>query len=237
MALPTAPGRSGAEHDTLDGARPLRAENIFVGKVLAGRLRVEEHLGSGGMGQVWRAHDQEVNETVAMKVVPPAVARDTQRIENIRHEAGVRGSAEGFYEKVSTHLRRILQLLPRDRSEEAPGFPGGRMAREQCPPKADASDYLQRVASQTDKIRIHGLEVGTDKAMLLPIDQLYIRLTTTRARGAGPDEGRGGKLDEGFARGEGEAVDLREALTDRCLVVVGDPGAGKSTFVQRVAAG
>jgi HAMP domain-containing protein len=45
------------------------------GRILAGRYEIVAHLGSGGMGSVYRARDRELNETIALKVLHADLAR------------------------------------------------------------------------------------------------------------------------------------------------------------------
>jgi serine/threonine protein kinase/beta-lactam-binding protein with PASTA domain len=53
------------------------AAPLAPGSLVAG-YRVESHIGSGGMAMVWRATDEALGRTVALKVLPPAVAEDQE---------------------------------------------------------------------------------------------------------------------------------------------------------------
>ncbi|MEM9461971.1 MAG: serine/threonine-protein kinase [Myxococcota bacterium] len=72
----TRPQRSPSQqqlHDDVKGALfsqrplPVRPE---IGKVFAGRYRIEQRLGAGGMGEVFRAHDLVLAEDIALKLLP-----------------------------------------------------------------------------------------------------------------------------------------------------------------------
>jgi hypothetical protein len=52
-----------------------------------GPYRIESSLGAGGMGVVYRAHDTRLRRDVAIKLVPPAFAGDTDRLRRFEQEA------------------------------------------------------------------------------------------------------------------------------------------------------
>jgi serine/threonine protein kinase len=52
-----------------------------------GPYQIVSHLGSGGMGEVYRARDARLNRDVAIKVLPPLFARDPDRMARLEQEA------------------------------------------------------------------------------------------------------------------------------------------------------
>lgn len=62
---------------------------ITVGTIFAGRYQILEELGRGGMGRVYKALDNEINENIAIKVLNPEISLDAQTIERFRNELKV----------------------------------------------------------------------------------------------------------------------------------------------------
>ena len=59
----------------------------MVGEVIAGRYELEKLVGSGGMSNVFRAHDRLLERTVAMKILHEQYTRDEDYVERFRREA------------------------------------------------------------------------------------------------------------------------------------------------------
>jgi TolB-like protein/Flp pilus assembly protein TadD len=58
----------------------------MIGKTL-NHYRIVDRLGVGGMGEVFRAHDSELERDVALKTLPEAMAADPTRLERFKREA------------------------------------------------------------------------------------------------------------------------------------------------------
>ncbi len=63
------------------------AENNFQEGQVIGRYRLKELIGIGGMGEVYRADDTELNRPVAFKVLHEEVAGDKERVRRFIQEA------------------------------------------------------------------------------------------------------------------------------------------------------
>src|SRR5437016_895248 len=57
-----------------------------------GPYEIVAHLGSGGMGEVWRARDRRIGRDVAIKVLPEAFAPKDERLQRFEQEARAAGA-------------------------------------------------------------------------------------------------------------------------------------------------
>jgi len=65
-----------------------------------GNYRLIEKIGMGGMGEVWKAEDMRLGRTVAVKILPQAVAADAQAIARMKREA--RTAAQLYHPNIAT---------------------------------------------------------------------------------------------------------------------------------------
>ncbi|MCO1574333.1 protein kinase [Crossiella sp. SN42] len=84
-----------------------------IGDIIAGRYQLEEPVGAGGMGQVWRATDLELRRVVAVKLTSTGDSEETRR--EARIGAGVHHpNVISVFDVVTEDERRwlVMEYLP-----------------------------------------------------------------------------------------------------------------------------
>jgi tRNA A-37 threonylcarbamoyl transferase component Bud32 len=142
-------GRISSSSDSFDGAR------FIPGTVLEDRYRIVAMAGRGGMGEVYRAEDLKLSQTVALKFLPESIAQDGAALARFHREVRIArqvshrnvcrvfdiGEAYGLPfltmeyvdgEDLATLLRRIGRL-PSDKAVE--------VARQICAGLAAAHEH------------------------------------------------------------------------------------------------
>src|SRR5262245_35328021 len=85
-----SPTKSMAAQYTRDGRRRIgvySAVMVLQTGARIGNYEIREHLGAGGMGEVYRAHDVRLDRDVAIKALPATLAGDADRLARFEREA------------------------------------------------------------------------------------------------------------------------------------------------------
>src|SRR5688572_15356523 len=82
--LPHRSAQSARERDT-HPSEPMKAAR--AGQVIADRYKLEEPLGRGAMGSIWRAEHLRLKSRVALKFLDPVIADDPEMFSRFLREA------------------------------------------------------------------------------------------------------------------------------------------------------
>ena len=90
-----------------------------------GQYEVLGHIGTGGMGEVYRARDSKLNREVAIKVLPEQFVQDPERIGRFRREAQVLASLDHpniariyAFEETGSSRFLVMEYVPGDTLRE-----------------------------------------------------------------------------------------------------------------------
>src|SRR6476469_2836362 len=83
----SASGKTRSQTFSARSRSALAKLQAVVGELIAGRYELEELVGSGGMSNVFRAHDELLDRRVALKILHEQFTRDDDYVERFRHEA------------------------------------------------------------------------------------------------------------------------------------------------------
>jgi len=112
------------------------AKTSLAGRTLA-HYRISTAIGAGGMGEVYRATDTRLAREIALKVLPPAMANDPDRLARFQREARAVAalnhpnvvtvySVEEF-DNVNFITMELIEGEPLDRLISANGLPSDRL--------------------------------------------------------------------------------------------------------------
>src|SRR2546426_1196706 len=85
LLVPVPRISQGAPHSV--AARIIASLLAFAPGTRLGPYEVTAQIGEGGMGQVYRATDTRLKRQVAIKILPPSLAADADRLARFQREA------------------------------------------------------------------------------------------------------------------------------------------------------
>ncbi|HEY7691110.1 MAG TPA: serine/threonine-protein kinase [Gaiellaceae bacterium] len=163
----------------------------MVESVIAGRYRLEQQIGSGGMSEVWSATDLELDRTVAVKLLgadadPARFDREARAAAGLAH-----ANVCALYDYGRADRRRFMVLEY---------LPGGSLDDRMASGRPLPDEQTRRIAAEIAAGLAHAHERGVVHRDLKPANILF------------DGEGRAKIADFGIARTE-DATGLTEAGT------------------------
>jgi serine/threonine-protein kinase len=165
-----------SKQPTTEPAPPNEPGLFNQGELVAGSYEIRSVLGSGGMGEVYEAHDRVLNRRVAIKVVRPTIApdyllREGRALAAIHHPGIVTVHAMGTHRNVPYLVLERVRGLSLDRMIEQ------RHARGETFGLVEAADLLVAIADALSIVHKAGLshrDIKPANVMLAPGGRLVL---------------------------------------------------------------
>jgi formylglycine-generating enzyme required for sulfatase activity len=181
----------------------LECEHAGPGKVLA-FLVDPEYEWPKELYEDYRLTEEKGLPARRFNALRKEVARNETKLNEFKAELS--RNIRGHFKDVAGFREMVLKALLEWKAKHGVAHRG------------DPEAILKWLEEDTRTIRITGLTTKRAEPYFIPIDEIYIPLTTLGSRDL-----------------EQKQVALEKALTERKVVIVGDAGSGKSTFLRRVA--
>ena len=178
-----------------------------------GRYEIRSRIGAGGMGEVYRAFDPKINREVAIKILPPALSADKDRLARFEQEAQAAGAL---------NHPNILVIHHIDTHDGAPYIVSELLEGETLRERMGGVALPQRKAIDCALQTAHGLAAAHEKGIVhrdLKPENLFVT-----------KDGRVKILDFGLAKltGEGDATQPQTEVPTRRVNT--DPGMVMGTI-------
>ena len=135
--------KSSARITPTRGGRAMRLE---PGTAFGGRYRILSELGAGGMGVVYKAHDLELDDVVALKMLKPSALMDQEQLDRLKSEIKLArmithpnvlrtfdfGEVEGHPYISMEYVRGLTLRYLLNETKRIPYSAGLRIARQLC---------------------------------------------------------------------------------------------------------
>ncbi len=123
-----------------------RTLELDTGIVFGGRYRILSELGSGGMGVVYKAHDLDLDDVVALKMLKPSALVDSEHLDRLKSEIKLArkithpnvlrtfdfGEVEGHPYISMEYVRGLTLRYLLSETKRIPYSAGLRIARQLC---------------------------------------------------------------------------------------------------------
>jgi serine/threonine protein kinase/Tfp pilus assembly protein PilF len=172
------------------------AQDLIGGKLFAGRYRIIEELGRGGMGRVYKAHDTKLKRIVALKLLPPELTPLSDTKERFMREAQAAAALD------HPHICTVYEFDEAEgRAFISMGYVEGRTLRKKIESGPLDLDEALRLAVQVAE----GLREAHGKGVVhRDIKSANIMVT---------EPGQAKIMDFGLARVQGGALVTKEGMT------------------------
>ncbi len=133
-----------------------QGDRFSFGRIVAGRYRIEELVGRGGMGEVFRAYDERLKMPVALKTLPAHLATDPIRRGLFEREITAQARATHPYVaqvlEIAEDAGQLFLVM-----EFIEGQPLSALLRNARPSVADVQEWGRQIAQALAAIHERGL--------------------------------------------------------------------------------
>lgn len=136
--------------------KPAPPTEPLTGKQL-GKYKIRSLLGKGGMGEVYLAYDAGLDREVALKFLPPEVARDPEQTERFKREARTLAKLENHPNIAVIHDLELSNPTPFLVLEYVPGQTLAERLQQGALPLAEAVPLFQQIAAALTEAQKRGI--------------------------------------------------------------------------------